>query len=326
MIEISIIVPVYGVEKYIAKCIESIKQQTFKDFEVILVNDGSKDDSIAIAEKAIADDERFIILHKENGGQGSARNLGLEHARGKYIAFIDSDDYVHCDYLYEMHRKLLDESADIVTCDVDYVDMDGESAASFTNRADSYIRDFDFLNSRKHISNFLWDKLFVREAFDNIRFDTSMRTNEDVLVVFKLLYGRKIVSCNRRLYRYLQRPGATSKAIHATYFADRVKIKNEQFAFTRINGLDAEYADYVAYTYLKTFVFYMLVTFARYSENYNDDIRLLKTELDKKLFSYRYISLFKGKENRIFLSLVAFKLSPQIFRLFARFWFRNHAA
>src|SRR5690554_7960613 len=82
--KISVIIPVYGVEKYITKCIESIKNQTFTNFEAILINDGTKDNSVAVAEDAIGGDDRFIILHKENGGQGSARNLGLDNARGDY--------------------------------------------------------------------------------------------------------------------------------------------------------------------------------------------------------------------------------------------------
>lgn len=114
--KISVIIPVYGVEKYIAKCIESIKVQTFTDFEVFLINDGTKDNSVAVAEDAIAGDERFIILHKKNGGQGSARNLGLDNARGDYIAFIDSDVWVEPRYLQAMYEKITEEDADVCIC------------------------------------------------------------------------------------------------------------------------------------------------------------------------------------------------------------------
>src|SRR5690554_1320463 len=153
--KISIIIPVYGVEKYIAKCIESIKNQTFTNFEAILINDGTKDNSVAVAEQAIAGDDRFIILHKENGGQGSARNLGLDNARGDYIAFIDSDDWVEPRYLQAMHEKITEEDADVCTCDVLYVDINGKTVREFKNNPLGYYENNDYLmacRSEEHTS------------------------------------------------------------------------------------------------------------------------------------------------------------------------------
>lgn len=211
MPKITIIVPVYGVEQHIAKCIESIKAQTFTDFEAILINDGTKDNSVAVAEKAIAGDKRFVILHKENGGQGSARNLGLDKAQGDYIAFIDSDDWVESNYLKAMYEKIVAENADVCTCDVLYVDINGKTEREFKNNSQGYYENNDYLMACWYISNFMWDKLFKREVFDDQRFDTSLRTNEDVYLLFELLYQKKIVSAPQFLYNYLQRPAATSK-------------------------------------------------------------------------------------------------------------------
>src|SRR5690554_5264372 len=157
--KISVIIPVYGVEKYITKCIESIKNQTFTNFEAILINDGTKDNSVAVAEDAIAGDDRFIILHKENGGQGSARNLGLDNARGDYIAFIDSDDWVEPRYLQAMHEKITEEDADICTCNARLLSPSDVLQKKRTNDPMKYLKEGDVLNSKFYISNWFWDKL-----------------------------------------------------------------------------------------------------------------------------------------------------------------------
>lgn len=115
-IEISIIVPVYKVEKYLPKCLDSILAQTFSDFEVLLVDDGSPDSSGRIAEEYAERDSRIKVFHKENGGVSSARNYGLRHARGQYIAFCDSDDWVEADWLETLYQQMNTYSADLSVC------------------------------------------------------------------------------------------------------------------------------------------------------------------------------------------------------------------
>ena len=100
---ISIIVPVYNVEKYLKKCLDSILSQTYKNFEVIIVNDGSPDNSQKIIDEYKKKDKRIIVLEKENGGLSSARNYGIEHANGKYISFVDADDYIEKDYVEKLY-------------------------------------------------------------------------------------------------------------------------------------------------------------------------------------------------------------------------------
>src|SRR5690554_251784 len=207
--KISVIIPVYGVEEYIAKCIESIKNQTFTNFEAILINDGTKDNSVAVAEQAIAGDKRFIILHKENGGQGSARNLGLDNARGKFIAFIDSDDWVEPDYLKAMYEKIISENADVCTCDVSLLSSKGNLEKIFKSNPEKYFSRGDFLNAYFYVSNWMWDKLFKKEVFDGMRFDPEVRTFEDAHFVFRVIYNKKITSVSDNLYNYVQHVGST---------------------------------------------------------------------------------------------------------------------
>ena len=113
---VSIIIPVYNVNSFIKKCIKSVFDQSLRDFECIIVNDGSKDNSIELAQEIIKGDKRFKVFHQKNQGQGMARNLGLKYAKGKYICFIDADDFVETNYLEEMCREIEKQKADIVCC------------------------------------------------------------------------------------------------------------------------------------------------------------------------------------------------------------------
>ena len=110
---ISIIVPIYNVEKYLRQCLDSIMNQTYRNFECLLINDGSSDNSEDICREYVSKDSRFRYFEKENGGVSSARNLGIEHSKGEYITFIDSDDWVDSDYLEVLYNSLVDERADI---------------------------------------------------------------------------------------------------------------------------------------------------------------------------------------------------------------------
>ena len=322
--EISIIIPVYGVEKYIAKCIESIKAQTFINFEAILINDGTKDNSVAVAEKAIAGDERFIILHKENGGQGSARNLGLDNARGEYIAFIDSDDWVEPNYLKAMYEKIIAENADVCTCDVRILSPSGKLEKVFKSNPEKYVLYNDSLNVFFYISNWMWDKLFKAEIFRGMRFDPAVRTFEDAHFVFRLIYKKKITSVDKPLYNYIQHVGSTSNDVKPSYLEDRLAVYQTQMDFSKQIGISD--GNYLLHLYLKTFLFFCITTLARYSKNYKTDIKKLKMVIDGQQFTFKNILFMIKKEKKVGLSLLLFKLSPTAFRAFARFWFRNKAA
>ncbi|MFB4033716.1 glycosyltransferase family 2 protein, partial [Streptococcus pneumoniae] len=110
---ISIVIPIYNVENYLRQCLDSIVAQTYQNFECLLINDGSPDHSADICREYVSKDSRFRYFEKENGGVSSARNLGIEHSKGEYITFIDSDDWVDSDYLEVLYTTLLEEGADI---------------------------------------------------------------------------------------------------------------------------------------------------------------------------------------------------------------------
>ena len=323
---ISVIVPVYGVEKYIAKCLLSIQQQTFKDFECIVVDDGSPDNSAEIGKKAVEGDDRFIFVAKPNGGLASARNFGLNYAKGEFIAFVDSDDWVEPDFLELPYNEMIKTNADVCMLSINYVDEQGNSELIETNLVDDFYSKNDFLISRNTVTQFAWSKLYKKKIWGEIRFSEKIITYEDVYVTFRLLYGKKIANIEKPLYNYLQRAGTLSRDIKPTYLQDRVAITKKQAEFVKDNNLEIQYADYILYTYLKTFIFYCSVKFARYSKNYNVDVHKLKKEIDYHKYTFKNILFMIKKEKKVGLSLLLFKLSPTAFRAFARFWFRNKAA
>ena len=132
--EISIIVPVYKTERFLSACISSILAQTFTDFELILVDDGSPDNCPALCDAAAEKDSRVRVIHKQNGGVSTARNAGLDAAQGNWIAFVDSDDTVEPEYLEKMHKAALEMGADFAICSSQCIDETGKTLAGGEHR------------------------------------------------------------------------------------------------------------------------------------------------------------------------------------------------
>ena len=200
--DISVIVPVYNVEKYLPKCIDSILAQTFTNFELLLINDGSKDSSRTICDEYAAKDSRIRVFHKENGGVSSARNLGLDNAKGEWIAFVDSDDWVDDDYLLSVINIAKRFYSDIVTY--------GEKCHKLDKLINNKLKDIEYidLNSRECINNLhhhVWGYVIRKEIITSNRiiFDTSLKYAEDVLFLFMCVgNSKKISSISKTPYNY----------------------------------------------------------------------------------------------------------------------------
>lgn len=199
---VSIIVPVYNAEKFIHKCIDSIRTQTYENFELILVDDGSTDNSGIICDEYAQKESRIITIHKPNNGVSSARNKGLDTATGEFITFIDSDDCINPQFL----EKLLYNIADLTIC----------SVITNLNREYSLINHIYDLPSESHIISTLvnniflktpWGKLFKREIIikNNLRFDENIRYGEDTLFVLNYIKDIKNIACiSNPLYYYTE--------------------------------------------------------------------------------------------------------------------------
>ena len=180
---ISVVVPIYNVENYLRYCLDSIVSQTYQDFECLLINDGSPDNSADICREYVGKDARFKYFEKENGGVSSARNLGIEHSEGEYITFIDPDDWVESDYLEVLYRALLEEQADIAISTYKQFNMDdncyylhsyqrGYDRKVFTNA--ELIDALYSLYVYDNTYNFVSCKLVSREILKYIRFTSLL--------------------------------------------------------------------------------------------------------------------------------------------------------
>ena len=202
MTKISVIVPVYNAEKYLCRCIDSILSQTFTDFELLLINDGSKDGSDAICDEYAAKDNRVRVFHKENGGVSSARNLGLDNAKGEWITFVDSDDFIPSDSLKSLSNN---NSEDLIIGEFQY--SNGENLFGLRWNDNSVERnDFsEFLSLNIDTSFFRapWCKLFKNKIITecDLRFDVSLMLGEDTIFVNTyLLYCNSIRICKYTYY------------------------------------------------------------------------------------------------------------------------------
>lgn len=225
---ISIIIPVYNAEKYLPKCIDSILQQTYQDFELILVDDGSTDNSLSVCEKYAERDKRIRVLHKQNGGQGSARNLGLSVFNGDYVTFIDSDDWVDSKLLYVLLSNAIRTNADISCCSV-YSDENGSDrkrdseliVKNNTEAMNAFVRNEGCFNHSPV------GKLFARDTVKGMRF-VELSGFEDAGSIFKaFIKADTVVSQNISLYFYYQRKDSTMHRAFSEKDFDRVRAYRE---------------------------------------------------------------------------------------------------
>lgn len=246
---LSVVVPVYNVENYLERCLESIINQTYKDLEIILVNDGSTDSSQKICEKYVEKDFRVKLINKKNGGLSSARNLGLEISKGDYIAFIDSDDYIDFEMYEKMMRKLLEKNADLVMCDVK-VEFPTHNKIIET----SDFLDVDIQLEKKHILKIYptaWNKIYKKEIFikNKIRFPEGLYY-EDAEVNFKILtLINKITRVPNAYYHYVQRAGSITKS------NSRFKMLDIYIIFENIKKFLIEEKKYEVYKKIYDYVY-----------------------------------------------------------------------
>ncbi len=212
--KISVIVPVYKVEKYLHRCIDSILSQSFTDFELILVDDGSPDNSGKICDEYAQKDSRIRVFHKPNGGVSSARNLGLDNAIGKWIAFIDSDDYVDKDYLYELYSLVEKYNGDFIATIEYKVHATTETNYLSFKDFNLLFTDYKFDNGPGPVG-----KLFKANiiAHNNMRFKINMNYGEDSVFVYRYLLNIKdIVLIFSDKYQYDRScPNSLSKSINS---------------------------------------------------------------------------------------------------------------
>ena len=200
---LSVIVPVYNAEKYITHCIQSLLKQTYRNFELILVNDGSEDSSLELCRTFEKRDNRIKVYDRENGGASAARNTGLEKIRGKYVIFVDSDDYVSKNYLENLYLAAKLGEYDIVQCDLKstdrlYIDVD---SIPFRVNDLKEITKKQALNERKYKVS-VWGKIYSAHIFEDFRFQEGIIYEDDASYYIFVDRAQKIAVLNETLYYY----------------------------------------------------------------------------------------------------------------------------
>ena len=212
---ISIVIPVYKVEKYLEKCIESIINLTYKNLEIIIVDDGSPDNCPQMCDEFAKSDKRIKVIHKENGGLSDARNAGIDIATGKYITFVDSDDYITNDYVEYMYNLIKRYNTKIATCETKVVHIESDE-----ENQEQFIENIEILTARDLFYKILfaqksdvsaYSKLYETALFRDIRYPKGV-VYEDTATTYKLIEKcDKIATGNKKCYFYFSRPNSISK-------------------------------------------------------------------------------------------------------------------
>lgn len=237
---ISVIVPVYNVQDYLDKCIESLVNQSYKNMEIILIDDGSSDNSPLICSEWADKDKRIKLFHQENQGVSSARNYGISEAKGEYAAFVDSDDWLDYDTLEITADTAISNNADIVCFGFQFEYSDGKSSMipikEFLSENDDVLKSYILDNVRTEV----WGKLYRKDLISDIRFDAQIKYAEDYLFnYYAMKKCRKLISKNLCKYHYLQDNEASATAPFITVpraesYKIAKKILDEQVSGTEL--------------------------------------------------------------------------------------------
>lgn len=209
---ISIIIPVYKVEKYLNKCIRSVVEQTYTNLEIILVDDGSPDCCPQICDEWAAKDSRIKVIHKENGGLSDARNAGLAIAQGEYIGFLDSDDYIKEDMYEKLYNTIIENDVNVVICNLEKVTEDGDKIDCISPVKNEILtREVALRKILKENCWYyvtVWNKLYHKSVLSGVEFPKG-KIHEDEFVIHEILFqSKKIVTLEEKLYMYVQRNGS----------------------------------------------------------------------------------------------------------------------
>ncbi|MEH7225926.1 glycosyltransferase [Bacillus sp. JJ1566] len=312
--KISIIVPVYKVEAYLRKCIDSILSQSFTDFELILVNDGSPDNCGYICDEYSAKDSRIKVIHKVNGGLSDARNAGIEVAIGEYIGFVDSDDYIN-EKMYELlYVNAIEHSSEVVICDVKEVNEEEELGSSYfedTFNVENFtnIEALEQIYERKvGLFTFATNKLYKRYLFEELRFNKG-KIYEDEFILHKILYlSKRVTFIPCELYYYLQRSNSILNSPYSMKKFDKVSALKERVDF--FYDINQTYLQNKA---LKSYIDFFIWNYFVAKDELQDVNKELKEH--KGQFNRQFINILKNPlisaKQKMVISL--FIINPFIF-------------
>ncbi len=294
---ISVIVPVYNVEKYLERCIDSILKQTYSDLEILLIDDGSSDNSGKICDEYAKKDNRIKVIHKKNGGISDVRNVGIENAKGDYIGFVDSDDYIADDMFETLYKLSNENNADISI--VSFYEM--YNGRLIGVRDDKTLTKMDKQEALKellidtNIQSYMWNKLFKKELFDNLRFPLGKNFEDIATVLLIFERANKVVLLQEPKYYYLRRDDSiVGHRTNKTYL-DYLEVVYDKYLYLKDKYPKIEV--YNAYNYVINMIWvYTIIcafdldeVFNNYDRDYNLLVEIMKkygNEITDKLDYY----------------------------------------
>ena len=295
-IKVSVIVPVYNTEKYLIRCLESLVNQTLNEMEVLVVDDGSTDSSPLILEKYIARfPDRIRVIHKENGGQATARNMGIREARGKYIGFTDSDDYVDNHMFEEMLKAAESEDCDMVECNYHYIQDLKKGTQEIATRGNirQYKNQKDMFIDPMTVP---WSRLVKREILqkEGLQFPEGLIYEDTAFCIKMLPYIKKEKYVDKQLYYYILREGSTMTANKSRKVADIFAVLEDILDFYRREGFYEEYAKELEYFCVKILLCSSLSRVGRIPDS------KLRNQLLDKTFEFIHENFPDYKQNAYF--------------------------
>jgi glycosyltransferase involved in cell wall biosynthesis len=246
--KISVIIPVYNVAAYLNRCVQSIINQTYSNLEILLVDDGSKDQSGSLCDEWEQKDSRIKVFHKENGGLSEARNVGIDHATGQYLCFVDSDDYIHRDMIRVLYDNIHKTESDISMCEFrrvkDQTDM-GEITVSEHIDVFEKKEPIDLLYQKVFLNKstliVAWNKLYRKELFDEIRYPVG-KFHEDEYVIHRILFeAHRLVYTPDAYYCYVQRDNSIMDTFSEKKIWDALDAYEDRINFWKEHGLEDYY-------------------------------------------------------------------------------------
>lgn len=320
--KISVIVPIFNTAEYLQKCIYSIQNQSYKNLEIILVNDGSTDNSLDICNKFAKNDKRIIVIDKDNGGVSSARNAGLDTASGDYIGFVDSDDYISSEMFIQLIEASLENDADIVECGYSIINKEDNTIIPFPFKNEvingNYECSKSFLTGRNS-ANINCNKLYRRKIFDDIRFP-KYKYSEDFWVNAKAFYQcqRKVTieSCH---YSYVKHKKNASDAPFNESMLDMIAAGKSVFAFYKVNFI--ELIPFVALYVVEHIVAIFRIlkkSSTKKKEKYYLSILTNEFKYYYKLIDDEAFKYIKYTNRQI--ALILFSINPELYYLFYKIY------
>jgi len=267
--KVSVIVPVYNVEKYLAKCLDSLVSQTLDEIEIIVINDGTKDDSQSIIDEYVNKyPNRIFSFIKENGGLGDARNYGLQFAKADYIGFVDSDDYVREDMFEKLYNIAIKEDADLVLCDIEYVWENSQERKELKG-----LMQVDGIEVRKSIflsPLFAWNKLYRKELFLKYNLKYPKRLwYEDIPVTIPLFaFADKISYVDEVLIFYVQRNSSIMASKNTSKMRDIFQVLKQVYDFYRSHKLLEKHQMELEYLFIEQLMLYGSFRFYRSNSSF----------------------------------------------------------